>query len=167
VEAIHGMAQAAGFRIERKQHQAPAPWNAEFRDSRGAFEGIAFRLTPVPPEPRDGLFAVYNKNGSLNYGFDPDGAGVESIDGPFVGDSFVDDLTSKIRQEFDNQAAVDMAHELQRYLGKKQYFSRALGSATSFNVAWPAVRNFAVFEGLAWGFLWKEYWLDKTQAPLA
>jgi peptide/nickel transport system substrate-binding protein len=167
VEAIHGMAQAAGFRIDRKQHVAPAPWNAEFRDSRGFFEGIAFRLTPVPPEPRDGLFAVYNKNGSLNYGFDPDGAGVESLDGPFVGDSFVDDLTAKIRQEFDRAAAVDMAHELQRYLGKKQYFSRALGSATSFDVAWPAVRNFAVFEGLAWGFLWKEYWIDKTQAPLA
>jgi hypothetical protein len=41
-----------------------------------------------------------------------------------------------------------------------------LGSATGFNVAWPAVRNFSVFNGLQWGYLWKNYWIDDTQAPL-
>jgi hypothetical protein len=166
VEAIHGMVAEAGFRMERLQHQAPAPWNTDFRDSHGYFEGVAFRLTPVPSEPRDGLFAVYNVNGSLNYGFDPEGVGSSSKTDT-AGDPYVNDTTSKLRQTFDNDEAIALAHELQRYLGGKQYFSRALGSATGFNVAWPAVQNFQVFQGLSWGYLWKEYWLDTTKAPFA
>jgi ABC-type transport system substrate-binding protein len=167
IDVFHGMAAEAGFRLERNQHQAPAPWNAEFRDSKGYFNGIAFRLTPVPSEPRDGLFAVYNVNGSLNYGFDPEGTGSTSIDGPFLGDAYVDETTAKLRQTFDSDEAIALAHDLQRYLGKMQYFSRAVGSATGFNVAWPAVKNFEVFQGLQWGYLWKEYWIDETQAPFA
>ncbi|HWO72288.1 MAG TPA: ABC transporter substrate-binding protein [Dehalococcoidia bacterium] len=166
IESIHGMAAEAGFKFNRLQHQAPAPWNSEWRDSRGFFDGIAFRLTPVPAEPGDGLYALYNKNGSLNYGFDPEGKGVPSKDGPFLGDPTCDDLTQKIRTEFDNAKRIQYAHELQRYLGKMQYFHHALGSATGFNVAWPVVRNFSVFNGLQWGYLWKRYWIDDTQPPL-
>jgi ABC-type transport system substrate-binding protein len=166
VEAIHGMVAEAGFNLDRLQHQAPAPWNADFRDSHGYFEGVAFRLTPVPSEPRDGLFAVYNVNGSLNYGFDPDGTGSTSKTDA-VGDAYVDETTTKLRQTFDSDEAIKLAHELQRYLGGKQYFSRALGSATGFNVAWPSVKNFEAFQGLSWGYLWKEYWLDTTLAPFA
>jgi hypothetical protein len=149
------------------QHQAPAPWNAEFRDSHGYFEGIAFRLTPVPSEPRDGLFAVYNVNGSLNYGFDPEGVGIAAKEGPYLGDPTCDELTAKLRGTFDSDEAISIAHELQRYLGQKQYFSRAPGSVTGFNVAWPAVKNFEVFQGLSWGYLWKEYWLDESLPPFA
>ncbi len=167
VEAIHGMASDAGFKINRLQFQAPAPWNSEFRDSHGYFEGIAFRLTPVPAEPRDGAFALYNVNGSLNYGFDPDGKGIASKDGPYVGDPTCDDLTSKLRGTFDNDEAIAIAHQLQQYLGGKQYFSRALASASGFDVAWPVLRNYSVFQGLAWGYSLKRYWIDKTQAPLA
>jgi len=166
IESIHGMAAEAGFKFNRLQHQAPAPWNAEWRDSRGFFDGIAFRLTPVPAEPGDGLYAIYNKNGSLNYGFDPDGKGVASKEGPFLGDPTCDELTQKIRTEFDNAKRIQYAHELQKYLGKMQYFHHALGSATGFNVAWPAVRNFSVFNGLQWGYLWKRYWIDSAQPPL-
>jgi ABC-type transport system substrate-binding protein len=166
IETIHGMAAEAGFKFNRLQFQAPAPWNADYRDSRGFMDGIAFRLTPVPAEPGDGLYALYNKNGSLNYGFDPDGKGLASKDGPFVGDPTADDLTQKMRTEFDNNKRITYAKDLQRYLGKMQYFHHALGSATGFNVAWPAVRNFSVFNGLAWGYLWKNYWIDDTQAPL-
>jgi ABC-type transport system substrate-binding protein len=164
VEVLLGFAAEAGFRAERLQHQAPAPWNPDFRDSHGFFEGVAFRLTPVPSEPRDGLFAVYNVNGSLNYGFDPDGTGSTSkTDSP--GDPYVDETTTKLRQTFDSDEAIALAHELQQYLGGKQYFSRALGSATGFNVAWPSVKNFETFQGLSWGYLWKEYWVDETLPP--
>jgi ABC-type transport system substrate-binding protein len=166
LEVILGMASEAGFKFNRLQHQAPAPWNADFRDSRGFFDGIAFRLTPVPAEPGEGLFALFNKDGSLNYGFDPDGKGVAAKTGPFLGDPTCDDLTKKIRSEFDNSKRISYAKDLQKYLGKMQYFHHALGSATGFNVAWPAVRNFSVFNGLQWGYLWKNYWIDDTQAPL-
>jgi ABC-type transport system substrate-binding protein len=166
IEVVHGMAAEAGFKFNRLQFQAPAPWNTDYRDSRGFFDGIAFRLTPVPAEPGDGLYALYNKSGSLNYGFDAEGKGVASKDGPFLGDPTCDDLTQKLRTEFDNDKRIEYAHELQRYLGKMQYFHHALGSATGFNVAWPTVRNFSVFNGLAWGFLWKRFWIDDTQPPL-
>ena len=78
IEVVHGMAAEAGFKFTRQQYQAPAPWNADYRDSRGFFDGIAFRLTPVPAEPGEGLFALYNKDGSFNYGFDAEGKGVAS-----------------------------------------------------------------------------------------
>ena len=167
IEVIHGMASEAGFKFTRKQHQAPAPWNAEFRDSRGFFDGIGFRLTPVPAEPGEGLFALYNKDGSLNYGFDAEGKGVASCRRPFLGDPTADDLTKKMRTEFDNAKRIQYAHDLQKYLGKQQYFYHALGAATGFNVAWPAAQNFAVFNGLQWGYLFKRYWIDSTKAPLA
>jgi hypothetical protein len=77
----------------------------------------------------------------------------------------VDETTTKLRQTFDSDEAIALAHELQRYLGGKQYFSRALGSATGFNVAWPSVKNFETFQGLSWGYLWKEYWVDETLPP--
>ena len=166
IEVIHGMMQEAGFKLNRLQHEV-ADWNPNYRDSHGFFEGIAFRLTPVPAEPGDSLFALYNKDGSLNYGFDPDGKGIATKDGPFVGDPTCDDLTAKMRSEFDNAKRIQYAIDLQKYLGEKQYFYHALASATGFNVAWPAVRNFSVFNGLSWGFLWQRYWMDNTQAPLA
>jgi len=166
IETVHGMAAEAGFKFNRLQFQAPAPWNAEYRDSRGFMDGIAFRLTPVPSEPGDGLYALYNKNGSLNYGFDAEGKGVASKEGPFLGDPTADDFTQKLRSEFDNNKRIAIAKDLQKHLGKMQYFHHALGSATGFNVAWPAVRNFSVFNGLQWGYLWKNYWIDETQAPL-
>jgi len=166
IETIHGMAAEAGFKFTRNQYQAPSPWNAEFRDSKGFFDGIAFRLTPVPAEPGDGLYAIYNNNGSLNYGFDADGKGVATKDGPFIGDLTCDDLTQKMRTEFDNEKRIKYAQDLQRYVGKQQYFFQALGSATGFNVAWPVMRNFSVFQGLQWGYLQKRFWIDDTQAPL-
>ncbi|HLF77634.1 MAG TPA: ABC transporter substrate-binding protein, partial [Dehalococcoidia bacterium] len=166
VETVLGMAADAGMKFTRNQHQAPSPWNAEFRDSRGFFDGIGFRLTPVPTEPGDGLFAIYNKNGSLNYGFDAEGKGVATKDGPFNGDPTCDDLTQKMRTEFDNAKRIQYAHELQKYVGKQLYFHQALGSSTGFNVAWPVLRNFGVFQGLQWGYLQKRFWIDETQAPI-
>ena len=167
IEVVHGMAAEAGFKFTRQQYQAPAPWNADYRDSRGFFDGIAFRLTPVPAEPGEGLFALYNKDGSFNYGFDAEGKGLASLQGPFLGDPTADDLTKKMRTEFDGAKRIQHAHDLQKYLAKKQYFHHAFGSATGFNVGWPAVQNFGVFNGLSWGYLFKRFWIDSTKAPLA
>jgi peptide/nickel transport system substrate-binding protein len=167
LQPILGMAADAGFSFDEQEQNYQTNWVSDFRDSHGFFDGLAFRLTPVPSEPRDALFALYNQAGSLNYGFDPDGKGVTSSKGPYNGDPTCDDLTSKLRITFDTNEAIGIAQELQRYLGGMQYFHRALSSATSFDVAWPAVRNFSVFNGLQWGWNTKRYWIDKTQAPLA
>jgi ABC-type transport system substrate-binding protein len=167
LQPVLGMGADAGFKFKETEQNYQTNWPDEFRDSHGYFDGLAFRLTPVPAEPREALFSLYNQAGSLNYGFDPDGKGVPAKDGPYLGDPTCDDLTSKLRITFDNNEAISIAHELQQYLGKQQYIHRALASATGFDVAWPAVRNYNVFNGLTWGYAWKRYWIDKTQAPLA
>ena len=92
---------------------------------------------------------------------------VPAKDGPFVGDPTCQRPHPEDAHRVRHQpSALRYAKDLQKYLGKQQYFHRALGSATGFNVAWPAVRNFSVFNGLQWGYLWKNYWIDETQAPL-
>jgi ABC-type transport system substrate-binding protein len=166
IEVLEGMASEIGFKFEKKIYGYTTDWNPSIRDSRGFFEGIAYRQTPIPPEPGDALYAQYNKAGSFYYGYDPEGRGVSSATGPFAGDPTCEDLTAKIRSEFDADKRRAYGVELTKYLGKQQYFVRALASASGFNVAWPAVRNVGVFRGLSWGFLWKQYWIDETQAPL-
>jgi ABC-type transport system substrate-binding protein len=166
IEVIEGMANEAGFKFEKAIHGYATNWNAEFRDSRGYFEGLAYRQTPIPAEPGDALYVTYNKAGSFYYGFDPDGKGVTSSSGPFIGDPTCEDLTQKLRSEFDTAKRISYAHDLQRHLGKQQYFMRALGAATGFDVAWPVIRNFGIYNGLSWGYLFRNYWIDETQAPL-
>ena len=167
IQPILGFAEEAGFTWDIQLQNYQTNWASDFRDSHGFFDGAAFRLTPVPAEPRDALFALYNKDGSLNYGFNPDGSGIPAKEGPYVGDPTADEMTTKLRQTFDSDEAISIAHDLQRYLGGQQYVHRALGSSSGFNIAWPAVKNFQVFQGLAWGFLWKEYWIDESLAPFA
>lgn len=166
IEVLEGMAGELGFKFDKKLFGYTTDWNSTIRDSRGFFEGIAYRLTPIPSEPGDALYAQYNKSGSFYYGYDDQGRGVASVDGPFTGDATCEDLTAKIRSEFDPAKRVGFANDLTKYLGKQQYFHRAVASATGFNLAWPVIRNFSVFNGLSWGYLWKNYWIDDTQAPL-
>jgi ABC-type transport system substrate-binding protein len=166
IEVLEGMASEIGFKFDKKIWGYSTDWNPNIRDSRGFFEGIAYRQTPIPVEPGDALYAQYNKGGSFYYGYDDQGRGVTSSNGPFNGDVTCEDLTAKIRGEFDASKRVALGVDLVKYLGKQQYFFRALGGASGFNVAWPAVRNFSVFNGLSWGYLWKNYWIDETQPPL-
>ena len=57
----------------------------EYRDGKGYFNGIAFRLTPYPADPGDAMFSAYNKGGGIYYGFDADGKGTPK-GSPFTGD---------------------------------------------------------------------------------
>jgi len=166
IEVLEGMAGEIGFKFEKKIFGYTTDWNPTIRDSRGFFEGIAYRLTPIPAEPGDALYATYNKSGSFYYGFDDQGRGVNNSTGPFNGDATCEDLTAKIRGEFDEKKRIGYGVDLVKYLGKQQYFHRAVASASGLNVAWPVVRNFSIFNGLSWGYLWKNYWIDDTQAPL-
>jgi ABC-type transport system substrate-binding protein len=165
VEVIDGFAAEAGFRFEKNFPGYATDWPGGYRDSRGFFEGLAYRLTPQASDPGDQLYAEYNKAGSIYYGFDPDGKGIASKDGPFMGDPTADDLTNKMKTEFDNDKRKQHAHELQRYLGKMQYLLTYQGAASGFNLAWPAVKNWRVLRTNDWGQLWPGYWLDETLPP--
>jgi hypothetical protein len=72
-----------------------------------------------------------------------------------------------MKTEFDDAKRKAYAQELQRYLGKMQYKHLGLGSASGFQLAWPAVRNFRVLRAPTndWGQIWASYWVDETLPP--
>jgi ABC-type transport system substrate-binding protein len=116
-------------------------------------------------DPSTWLFRYFNSKGSNFYGFDGDGSGAHK------GDARLDQMTTRMRLEFDDKKRQDIGNEIQRYLGEKQYFIAFPGGANGFDLAWPAVRNRGVYVGdvarpvsassTGNGTLW----LDKTKAP--
>ena len=166
IEVMDGFASEAGFRFKKEIQDYRTNWPTDFRDSSGWFEGMAFRLQPGASDPGDQMYAEYNKGGSQYYGFDPEGKGLTAKDAAtFIGDRTCDDLTNKMKTEFDNDKRKQYAHELQRYLGKMQYKHLSLAAATGFQLAWPAARNWRVARTLDWGQLWPSLWVDETQPP--
>jgi ABC-type transport system substrate-binding protein len=166
IEVLEGFAGEAGFKFTKAIQSYTTNWAPEFRDSHGFFEGVAYRAFPQASDPGDQLYAEYNKGGSVYYGFDPDGKGIGAKEGPYIGDPTCDDLTNKIRTEFDDAKRKSLGQELQRYLGKMQYQVGYVGAATGFQLAWPAVRNWRMLSGNDSSQTWASYWIDDTQAPL-
>jgi ABC-type transport system substrate-binding protein len=167
IEVMEGFANEGGFRFQREIQGYTTNWPSEFRDGGGYFEGVAYRLQPSASDPGDQMYAEYSKGGSQYYGFDPNGKGLTSKDpASFSGDPTCDDLTQKMKLEFDDGKRKGYAQELQRYLGKMQYKHLSLGAATGFQLAWPAVRNWRVLQGINdWGQLWSSYWVDESLPP--
>jgi hypothetical protein len=98
-------------------------------------------------------------------GFDPDGKGT------FKGDPLLDDLTNKMKGEFDAQKRHSYAYELQKHEGKMQYYPRFPGGANGFNLVWPAVENWGVNRGTGaqgTGGFFPEYylWMNDQKPPL-
>ena len=83
------------------------------------------------------------------------------------GDPLVDDLIQKSKIEPDNEARIEIMHELQRHCAEQMYIIRALSGATSFELAWPAIRNYLYFRGARRSEEVRYFWLDKTQPPEA
>ncbi len=164
IEVMDGMARDAGFNFEKKLEGYTTNWMPEYRDGKGYFNGMAFRLTPYPSDPGDAMFSAYNKGGGIYYGFDADGKGTPK-GSPFTGDPVCEDLTNKMRTEFDDNKRKGYAQDLQRHLGKQQYQLDALGSATGFQLAWPAVRNWLTYHTPDWGQYWPTFWVDETLPP--
>ena len=131
------------------------------RDAKGNFDGLAWKLlTPsTPPDGIEAMVAYYSKAGGATFqGFDPAGKGT------FDGDPYIEDLIVKARGEVDQKKAYGYVHDIQRYAAGKGYMWRSPGGATGVDIAWPAVRNFNVYQN--------EYrahfseWLDPALPPM-
>jgi ABC-type transport system substrate-binding protein len=160
VEVLEGMATEAGFRFQLNAPGWSTNWVPEFRDARGNFEGLSYRGTPSEPDIGQRLFAEFSKDGNRFTGFDPAGSG------SFAGDPQAEDMLLKIRREFDDEKRKVYAKDLQRYLGKMQYYIKSPGGSTSFQLAWPALQNFNVSRTTNAALLNYDWWLDDTKAPL-
>jgi ABC-type transport system substrate-binding protein len=165
VLALLGMVPDSGLRVHSVPANFQTDWQQKYRDVKGNFDGMAFVLEVGATDVGDTLYALYNSNGSQFMGFDPDGKGT------FKGDPTLDELTNKMKGEFDANKRHSYAYELQKYEGKMQYYPRFPGGANGFNLVWPAVENWGVFRGTAaqgTGGFFPEYylWMNDQKAPL-
>ena len=79
----------------------------------------------------------------------------------------VDAQIAKAYAEFDDDARKTIVLDLQRYLAEKAYAVRWPGGKTNFDLVWPAVANYRVWNGGAadsWRIRNAYWWLDSSKA---
>ncbi len=136
-----------------------------FVTKRGQHEGILISLGAVTsPSPTDYyIWRYYSKSGATSGAIFGD---IGSGDGQ--GDAKVDDFIDKAKAEFDATKNAAILADLQKYLAGMQYCVSSPGVASTFALAWPAVKNYLVYQGDSRAinaFHWT-WWLDETQAPI-
>ena len=95
----------------------------------GDFEGVSWGLRggSSPVDPGERLYALFNSRGPLFGSLDPDGKGT------FAGDSIVNELTAKMRTEFDAERRIERGWDLQRLNARKQYVMLGPGGASAYH----------------------------------
>jgi hypothetical protein len=156
-EVVMGMAVDAGMRGVTDSVDPQAEWRPLYFNALGDFDGLAFSLHS-PGTMRNKFFAVYNTEGSSFRGFSVSGSDKKD------GDPYLQDLSVKIRGEFDLKKAQAMGHDVQRYDAAKLYTPNFPGGASGFAIGWPAVGNLGVYRGDADRELFT--WVDTTKAPI-
>ena len=109
----------------------------------GMFYGIGAVTSPDPTDYF--VWRFYSKSGatsgSLGFG-GPDGS-----KGDQSGDVEADALIEKMKAEFDAKKRNVLIGDIQRLLAKQAYAVLRPGFADSFQLAWPAIENYATFQG--------------------
>jgi ABC-type transport system substrate-binding protein len=157
------MASDAGFKFT--PNLVNATEYVQYRDGQGHYQGMSYRAQPggnssAGSDPLEALIQSFGvKLGGRNYsGFDAQGKG------DFSGDPALDDLFAKGRAEPNAEKRKAIVHQVQQYVGKKQYMVRWPGGAGGFALRWPIVKNFNVYKDDLRGDT-LGIWLDPTQAP--
>ena len=132
----------------------------QYRDANGKFDGLIHKVgTTVGDDAVASLASRFSsKAGTQFYGFDAAGKGDQS------GDPAIEALIEKGRIEKDIEKRKGYVNDIQRLLAKGQYGILPPGVATSFQMAWPALGNFRVYQGSR---LMYRLWVDSTKAPIA
>jgi ABC-type transport system substrate-binding protein len=162
IEVLMQMGAEAGIKLTTVPSDYNVDWDPKYRAAKppGNFDGVAWINMTLSEEPGAWLFSVFNSKGALFKGFDPDGKS------NFNGDPAMEDLTVKLKSEFDTQKRWALAHDLQRLEAKKQYMTPFPGGASGYLLAWPALQNFRVYRGIQ-QLPELYYWIDSKKKPLA
>jgi len=164
IELWESMSGEAGFKYEKNIIQY-TDYLRNFRDTQGKWPGVSYKLGPPAPssDPTARLTYEFSTKGGVGFhGFDAAGKGDQS------GDPYVESQLTKARGDFDTERRRGIVHDLQRYLADAMYTIRWPGGASSFELTWPALRNYRVFRpgsqqaNLVASTTW---WLDETQLP--
>jgi ABC-type transport system substrate-binding protein len=142
IEIVTGMAAEAGFRASNKIPQFAREFREVYSQGTGNFSGLSYvNLFSAGIDPSTWFFRYFNSKGSTFYGFDADSAASHK------GDPKLDQLTTKMRLEFDDKKRMEIGYDIQRHAGQKMYFIAFPGGANGFDLAWPCVRNRMVYVG--------------------
>jgi ABC-type transport system substrate-binding protein len=155
------MLQEGGIVTKFNQVDYNTQYIPKYRDNIGKFDGIVFKLPGggAKNDPVGSLASEFwSKGGVTFYGFDAAGKGDQS------GDPAIESLIEKGRIEKDIEKRKGYVADIQRLLAKGQYGILPPGVATSFQMAWPALGNFRVYQGSR---LMYRLWVDPTKAPIA
>jgi peptide/nickel transport system substrate-binding protein len=161
VEVRQDMLREAGIRPKTNLIDYTTEYLPKYLTAAGKFDGMVYRSGVASASNAvTWLDWRYKSGGGDGWiGFDLAGVGDGS------GDPQVDQLILKARSEVDTEKRRALAHEIQRYLAKAAWCISEPGTADSFELAWPALANYRVFNGdrRTPAFSW---WLDDTKAPL-
>ncbi len=165
IDARQAMNAEAGIKFTDNVIPYETEFIPKYRDQIGDFAGVIYKAgITISGDPVDRMCQIYwSKSGAQFYGFDAAG----KADGS--GDPFVDQTLVKARLEADDEKRKALLVELQKYLAPKAYALHGLGGATSFNMAWPVIGNYNVWQGGSGTSVRAQstrWWLDDSQAPL-
>jgi ABC-type transport system substrate-binding protein len=145
-EVMDQFAREIGFKVVANPVDA-VRYNANYSTKQGKFTGYLFAGGVAASRGVTDYFLwrFYSKSGPTNgaIGF----GGPNGSLGDASGDPKVDGLIDKLKGEFNTDVSRDVVHELQRHLAAQAYCVPRPGFADSFALAWPAIRNFATFQG--------------------
>ena len=164
-EALEAMVLDAGFECSVVAEDYNTVYIPQIRDGQGQYEGLGWHTvtgtTPWRLAPASALAAEYwSKAGATFKGFSTNGKNDKS------GDPAIDSMIEKARLEKDVKARQTLVKDIQRSLAKSMYGLINPGTATSFALAWPAMRNYQTYRYLG-SSVWTHYgtWLDETKPP--
>ncbi|HEX5368482.1 MAG TPA: ABC transporter substrate-binding protein [Dehalococcoidia bacterium] len=146
-EVMNNFARALGFTVNGQTIVYNKDYLPHYVTQRGQFVGILYGIGATPSADTTDFYVwkYYSKSGetsgALGFG-GPDG----SL-GDGSGDPQVDTMIESARHELDITKRQKIIGDLQRYLAKEQYGVSPPGSADTFNMAWPVLGNYNVFQG--------------------
>ena len=160
-EVFGGFLQEIGIKSKTNQIDYLKDYVPNYRDGKGQYPGWSIASTAgAPPSggsPIGPLAGAYwSKGGNAYRGFSLTGKNDQS------GDPQVDSMIEKVRLERDSNRAKALVNDIQRYLAKTTYMLQPPGSATAFQMAWPCVGNFRVWQN---GRPHERLWVDDTKPP--
>ena len=160
VDVVMSFAAEAGFKLVVSPVSFTTEWRPKVADNNGDFEGISFRpdATGGLPHPVEFMNAGFHHEAGAGYtGFFPSTSSYQK------GDPRLDDILSKARREFDDKKQQEGIHEMQKIVADEMYIVRMPGSANTFTMSWPVVRNQQVWQG---DTTLRNMWLDPSKQPL-
>jgi peptide/nickel transport system substrate-binding protein len=155
-----GMIAEAGITSKPNKLDYLKDYVPNFRDGHGQFEGWGYMSTAggVTGGTALGALAIeyWANGGNAFHGFSTNGKNDQS------GDPTLNAMFEKARVEQDTEKRRALVFDIQRYLAKAMYAIAAPGAATGLAVAWPALGNYRVWQGIRNNYRW---WIDETKPP--